>query len=242
MANERESMKPIGVLLIHAIAVLKTVSQQSRTTAAVPQPEDRIVDTFESHGDIALHSFLRFAAESKVPLGLVLVDDQLCKKKTEISIRGESVQTVIGKLTSQVDGYQWVLQDGVLLVEPQLIPESTSQLLNMPLTRFAAPRTTLKGLGLFLTVDVRAQLRPDPGGTAGSLSRSPDTPMVGPLELRNLIVQQILNMIAKLVRGGEWILYPTPDDYRKAADRKFVEVIDYSENPLGNIQALRCVP
>jgi hypothetical protein len=233
-------MNAIGVLLIGAVVAVNAVSQQTPATP-VSQTQDRIIDTFESHNEIALYSFLRFAAENKVPLGLILTDDQLCKKKTEITSEGESVSTIMRRLVSQVNGYQWMPEDGVLLVEPQLIPQSTTQLLNTIVTRFAAPRTTLKGLGLFLIIDVRAQLHPSPGGTAGSLSRSPDTPMVGPLEMRNVTVEQALNEIIKMVSGGSWIVYPTPDD-RLSSDRKFLDLVDYSENPSGNIRALTCAP
>lgn len=229
------------LLLITAItAAISSFGQQSGAGNS-SQPQYRIVNRFESRGEVALQAFLRLGSETKIPLGIVNAGDQLCKTKTEIAVEGETIANVVDKLTTQVGGYHWTLEDGVLLLLPQPMPRSALQLLNTLLPRFAAPRTTLDGLGVFLRIDVLAVFRPDIG-TAGGLPRSPDAVLVGPLEIDNVTVEQTLNLIVKQGSTGQWILHPIPDDYRTAADKEFVDIVDYGSDPISTIQRLSCTP
>ncbi len=221
-------MKKVGIYVFFLFAVTTAVgaSIQMKET---PIPEDRTVEQFESHGEFGLQAILRFGMEAKVPLGLILANDQLCKRRVEITVQKESVATVMGMLTKQLDGYRWIFKDGVLLVEPEPIPQGAVGLLSTVIPHYSTPKTTLAGLGLFLIMDTRGVLRPEMG-TAGSLLSSPDAQKVGPLELLNATVEQILNRITMEGTGGEWVLFPTPDDYRNGVDRKFVEIVSYAED------------
>jgi len=232
-------MGALRVLIFIIVAVINSFGEQIGVGSAV-QPQYRVVDKFESHDEFALQTLLRLGVETRTPLGLVQTDGQLCKSKIEISVEGESIASIANRLTSPV-GYTWAVENGVLVIQPQRMPLGVLALLNTLIPRFAAPRTTLEGLGLFLTMDVRAVFRPDIR-TAGSLPRSPDTVLVGPVEMHNVTVKQALNEIAKVGMRGQWVLHPIPDDYRKAADAKFVDIVDYGSNPIPAIQRLSCTP
>jgi hypothetical protein len=227
-----------AVLLLILVTVTEAFGQ---TTPRSPtELQFKLVEKFESHGEPALQTFLRLGAETGTPIGLVQNDGQLCKAKTEISVEGESIASIANKLTSQL-GFTWTVENGVLIFQPQHPSIGALQLLNTLIPRFAAPRTTLEGLGAFLTIDVRAVFRPEVG-SAGSLSRSPNATLVGPLEMHDVTVKQVLNEIVKAGMRGQWVLRPIPDEYRAAADTKFVDIIDYGSNPLQTVQRLSCTP
>ncbi len=164
------------------------------------QVQDKIVDKFESHGEFAFQSLLRLGAETRTPFGLIPADLGLCTTHTEISVEGESLASITDKLTSQA-GYAWTVENGVMVIQPSRPPLGVLQLLDTVLPRFAAPRTTLQGLGVFLTIDVRAIFHPEVG-SAGSLSRSPSAVLAGPLEMHDITVRQALNEIVKRGRRG----------------------------------------
>lgn len=211
-----------------------------RTIPTTAPLKDKLVEKFESHDEIALHTFLRFGAETRMPLGLIQNGGQLCMSRTNVVAESESVGSIADKLTAPV-GYTWAVEDGVLIIQPQHTSVGALQLLSTVIPRFAAPRTTLEGLGVFLAVDVRAVFRPDLG-SAGSLFQSPNATLVGPIEMHNITVKQALNQIVKSGESGQWILHSIRDDYRAAAETKFVDIIDYGSNPIQTIQRLSCEP
>jgi hypothetical protein len=230
----------VPFLLIPILVISIDLLGQQTVTKVTPEPQYNLVNKFESHGETALQALLRLGTETRTPLGLVQNGRRLCESKTDISIAGESVGSIVDRLASPI-GYAWSVENGVVVIKPRTPSISTLQLLNTSIPRFAAPRTTLEGLGVFLAIDVRAVFHPE-RGSAGSLSRSPDATLVGPLEINNITVEQALNVIVTQATSGGWILHPVPDDYRNAADSKFIDIIDYGLNPMPTIQNLTCAP
>jgi hypothetical protein len=230
-------MKGLRAVVIALIAAANAFGQSPKV---VPQPKDKVVNKFEAHNEVALRSLLRLGAETGTPLGLIQNGEQLCKAKVDISVEGESIASIADQLTGPI-GYTWSVEDGVLVIHPQTIPLGVQQLLDTLIPRFGAPRTTLAGLGVFLTIDVRAVFRPDLG-SAGSISRSPDAFLVGPIQVNNVTVRKALNTIVKLGIGGQWILRPLPEDFRKAPDTKLFDIVDYASNPMQTVEGLTCDP
>jgi hypothetical protein len=218
------------ITLLLAATALIIVWLEGRAQVQAPAPQAAVVDRFEAHGEDALQTLLRFGVVSKVPLGLVLTDSRLCTTKITLSVQSEPALSIVDQLTKQIDGYHWAVQDGVVVIKPGFLPASTSQLLSTVIPRYSVPRTTLAGLDLFLVQDLRAVFHPELG-SAGSLMSSPDAFRVGPFEMLNATLEQILDRIVKEA-GGEWVLLPTPDNFRNVSDLKFASLISYTDNPM----------
>ena len=196
----------------------------------------RIVERFEAHEQPALEALLRLGYDSKLPLGVVLVDDALCKRKVSVRASQRSAARILTELIGQLPGYGWSIRNGVAVIAPLRMPQSSARLLNMVVPRFGATRVGAADQVLFLETYVWDILRPSRGSALNILS-TPGAEMP-PLEMRNSTVEQILSRIVARGAGGEWVLFPVPDDLKTV--QRFATAVDYAQ-PF-RIQVISCTP
>ncbi len=208
-------------------------------TGQAPNGLNQEVEGFQVN-ERSLSAILRLGNLSEVPLGVILADESLCTDKIEVEAPKESFTLLMHKIIGQTPGYQWLVQDGVAIIEPKSMPVDTVNLLELVIPRYAAPESTLQALAAFLRTDVLGVLRPNRGSIADILSSSSEV-RTGPIEMRHATVQQILNRMVREGHGGAWVLLPTPKDYSAAADRQFVQVVSYPDSE-GRIGRTSCQP
>jgi hypothetical protein len=200
-------------------------------------PYNAIIAHFESHGETALESLLRLGIENRVPLGIVGIDDRLCKNKIDIAVDGESALSTANGLLKGIDGYEAILRDNTIDIEPQVMPPNSAQVLNLVIEQYIAPPSSMQMLGLYLWRYVYAIFHPTEGTIIDVLSGA--TIQTKPFEMHNAAVVQILNRIVKEGGGGIWVLPPIPDDYRVKHDFKLADVSSYTDDE-AKIRKISC--
>ena len=228
-------MRSIVVTLLVS-AFIATGAVRIATAAQPPQELQPQATTHTS----ALQVILRLGKTAQQPVGIILGDNSLCRYGVNVSATKGAFPDSIDRILAQVPGYRWSLRDGVAIAQPSSLPPDTAKLLALTIPRYRAPRSTLVEHAAFLNMDIKAVLRPDEG-TLGDILSSPDEAKTGPVELRDLTVEQILNYLVKQGKGGAWLLFPVPRDYRSAADRQFVQLVSY-QDPTGRLERASCHP
>jgi hypothetical protein len=92
--------------VVMSILFLCLTSTQSRAQDAAPYNTN--IAHFESHDETVLESILRLGIENKLPLGIVLIDDRLCKSNVDVKIDGETFLNTANRLLNGISGYQGV--------------------------------------------------------------------------------------------------------------------------------------
>lgn len=194
---------------------------------------------FEVRDRSALEGILELGAASKVPLGVILEDDSLCKSKVTVLSRNQSGEVVLDRLLGKASGYQRSLANNVVLIAPKTVLPTTTQFLNLRIPHFVTPADELQAQMAFLQMAIRGVLRPSEG-TAGSImsSHSHDLPAI---DMRDLGLQQILDLMVSRGPGGAWILFPVSGDLSKAADRSFAWTLSYADTAT-RIREAKCAP
>jgi len=175
----------------------------------------------------ALEAFLAAGSNAKVPVGLVLTDNQLCTSKVNLTVQDEPAGNVFDALASQVPGYAWTTEHGVVLISPKELPQNTRRLLELAIPTFRTPSGTLVAQWFDLSMNVRAVLKPYEGTAidmlepSGALKRAP-------ISLQNATVKEILDVMVSQPPVGAWVLFPVPQDFSAAADGQFAAVLSYS--------------
>lgn len=187
----------------------------------------------------ALQVILQLGQTAQQPVGVILGDDSLCRYTVNVSATKDGFPRLMDRVLVQAPGYRWSLRDGVAIAQPNAPPPDTATLLALTIPRYRAPRSTMVEHTVFLNMDIRAVLRPKEG-TLGDILSSPDEERTGPVELRDLSVEQILNYLVKQGKGGAWILFPVPKDYRKAG-QQFAQLVSYKD-PTGRLERASCHP
>lgn len=188
-------MNTLVCLLAAAMAVSAQPSQlNERTTASLT-----------ARGQTPLQCALQFGLQNRVPVGIVLSGDgSLCKSRKSIA----QANGTVGRLMTEVlsgTSYTWSAEHGIVEIKPVAIPQPQASILRMKINRFGGIDTTIQGLGIILTGDIKAQLHPNEG-YAGDILSSPDAETIPPFQLRDKSVEQVANYIVSLGGKGVWLL------------------------------------
>jgi hypothetical protein len=229
-------MRPILVTLLVS-AFMATNAARIATVAAEPPQE---MQPQAANHSRALQALLRLGQTAQQPVGIIFGDDSLCRYGVNLSATKDAFPGLIDRMLAQVPGYRWSLRDGVAIAQPNSLPPDAAKLLALTIPRYGAPRSTLVEHAGFLNMDIKAVLQPDEG-TLGDILSSPDEAKTGPIELRDLTVEQILNHLVTQGKGGAWLLFPVPRDYRSAADAQFVQLVSYQDTT-GRLERASCHP
>jgi hypothetical protein len=200
-------------------------------TMAATQAGSRSGDLFNvDMQDVnSLQGILRFGTENHVPVGIILNSQvSLCNSSRKVSLKSASIGSVMDTLLVASE-YVWSIDDGVLMVRPRNLPESSSYVLNLKFERFTGMKSTIQGLGIILNGYIYGKLRPTEG-YAGDILQSPDSEQVGPLDLSNATVTQIANHIVSLDGKGVWVLYPIPENTSQIAAVRRLFIYGYSDD------------
>lgn len=186
------------------------------------------IDTFESHGGIAMDTIVRFGIENRIPLRIILPDYHLCSAKIELTARNQVLADVVDALVRQVEGYKWRTKDGVLAIEPRSISSSSAKLLTTQIPQFHFEPGTTQDLERVLWMFTSEVANPQKGYNLSHID-SVDAPKISVSEMNNATVEEILDQVVKQDAGGAWILLPTSGDFKKSLARLFVKIISYSD-------------
>src|SRR4051812_38552879 len=99
----------------------------------------------------SLQGILRFGTENHIPVGIILNSQiSLCNSPRNVSLKSVSIGTVMDRLLVASE-YVWSMDEGVLMVRPRNLPESSSYVLNLKFERFTGMKSTIQGLGIILS-------------------------------------------------------------------------------------------
>src|SRR6266404_699978 len=230
----RKLIAAFVTILVSGVALAQNTGQHAR-------PYDTAVAYFESHGETSLKAFLRLGEESKIALGIVRINNNLCRNAEVVAVDNQPVLYTVNSLLKSISGYQAVVKDGVIIIEPGATPPNSAQILNLVIERYVAPPgSTMQELGAYLWQSVYYSFHPTEGTMMEILSGTNSVP-IPPFEMHNATVEQILNRIVKEGGGGVWVLPPIPDNYRDKRDLKVADVSSYVDDK-EKIRKTPCTP
>jgi len=177
----------------------------------------------------SLQGVLKFATENRVPIGIILNSQiSLCNSSRNVSLKSVRIGSVLDTLLAGSD-YVWSIDNGVFLVKPRNLQESSNYVMDLKFERFTGMKSTIQGLGIILAGYIQGELRPREG-YAGDILQSTDSEQVGPLDLTNVTVKQIANNIVSLDGKGVWVLYPIPENTSQIAAVRRLYIYGYSDD------------
>ena len=184
----------------------------------------------------ALQALIDFSVRNQIPIGIVLVSDSgLCAPRERLAMKNAPAEKIMDSLLVN-SGYAWSNNDGVFVIKPKVVPETSDRVLRLKYPRFKSTATTLQGLGIVLSGLIRSSL--ESGGYATSILSSSDSTTVKPFTLENVTVEEIANYIVRLNGKGAWILEPNPYESGQVKKGR-LQIYGYGDDA-GSLKSLSC--
>jgi hypothetical protein len=155
-----------------------------------------------------LAALLALGKHTKVPLAILCADERF-RNTSEVSvdIDNRSVADAISMITASQPDIRFKAEGGVVIIEPVPLP-SECAFMNLTIPEFAAQRDTVEHLSAKLWMTLEVQLDPGRASFAGVLHPSTLDRKIGPVELRNRRVSELLNWMVQEHSGAAWPSFP----------------------------------
>ncbi len=174
-----------------------------------PELTNRYVTVLADPSSSSLESLASAAASAALPLGIVVVKDEVstgCVGPSKIPAGRYTVSELAEVLNKVLPDYVATEQSGVLRVEPRVPSSALYDLLHMSFRGFQPPAGTATSLASSLWFHVRAQIAPSRGTAITGFVPSNES-MISGLDLHNVTFGSVLDSIVRSdAKGGFWLV------------------------------------
>lgn len=220
---------PQFLLLVLVLAISGTSNATVHTKSALG---GRSVKSFTSSGKSALDTLLLFCQQERIPLGVEYVDQALLRTPVKVKVSGSTVTEVLDKILGPLEGYRWIIEDGVIVVtHMSLEPPDNQNILRLKIPHFKTSESTLAEASNILWMTIDRQLNPGVRGWAGNYPPGNTLIKMGPFNLKNLSVRTILNHLVAEHGSAGWIVNVPPGNLGELTSWGLWRMIEYEELP-----------
>jgi hypothetical protein len=195
-------MRPIAI----AIVLFCTTGMphgQSRSAATLNV--SRRVPLFEVKQRNLVDALLIFGGQEHIPIGIEYIDKAAFQQRINADFRERNVRQILDAITHQL-GYRWWMSGPVVSVTHDGALVGESNLLNTRIPQFSIGQTSMHEASLALYLHLYFVLNPKSTGIAGDSPGGNPAFRVGPFDLRNATVRDILNQIVSRQSNGAWVV------------------------------------
>jgi hypothetical protein len=196
---------------------------QSRSVTAVTP--SRRVAFFAVKQRNLIDALLCFGQQDGIPIGIEYIDKAAFQQRITVEFRERNVKEVLDAITHLV-GYRWSINGQVVSVTHEGALVGKSNLLNTRIPRFRIPETTMLEASLAVSLHLYVVLNPTSGIAGDYPGGNPDF-RVGPLDMKNATVREILNRIVSQRGNGAWVVQQPPWTMGKDLGYGLWKVLEY---------------
>jgi hypothetical protein len=210
----------IAIVLLCPIGTL-----YCQTRSASPNLS-RKVAIFSVKRQNLIDALLSFGAQEHIPIGIDYIDKASLQQRMNLEFRERSVREILDALTHLLR-YRWSMAGAVVSVTRDDALVGKSNLLNTRIPQFRIGETSMHEASLALSLHLYFVVNPKSGGIAGDSPGGNLAFRVGPFDLKNTTVRDILNRIVSQHSNGAWIVQQPPWTMGKDLGYGLWKVLEY---------------
>ncbi len=196
------------------------------------------VGSFEVQSVSIVGALLQLGREARIPLGIEYVDLEAAERPISVSLNQSTVGEALKAILKDSKGYEWRVNDGVLIISHARVPSGRKNLLDLVLREFTLPPCTVQEAGHSLWMALDYQLRPGIRGTVGNYSPGVAHDRIGPLTMRNVTARQVLNRLVSDKRNAAWIVQVPPSYLDQVPSDGLWRIVEYDDPTLQYVPQL----
>src|SRR5229473_6435533 len=197
---------------------------QSRSATTISAP--RRVSFFVVKQRNLIDALLSFGGQEHIPIGIEYIDKAAFQQRISVEFRERNVKEILDAITQPV-GYRWFIKGPVVLVTHDGALFGKSNLLNIRIPQFRIGETSMHEASLALSLHLYFVLNPNSGGIAGDSPGGNLAFRIGPFNLKNTTVRDILNEIVSQHSNGAWVVQQPPWTMGKDLGYGLWKVLEY---------------
>jgi hypothetical protein len=213
-------------------AVLENGAVSASQAGQSPTIPSREVASFNVRGLCLVDALLALGQQEQVPLGIEYVGRDALEKPITEDFHSTTVGKIVEVLLGGGKGYTWCVRDGVLNVSHKSVAAGKGNLFDRVLPEFVIRRCSVADASNVLYMSLNRQLHPEITGYLGEYNPGDMRNLVGPLELRNTPVRDILNrLVSSANRRAAWIVQVQPGCLDQLPSGGLWTIIEYQTPP-----------
>jgi hypothetical protein len=189
------------------------------------------VPAFEVKGLCLVDALLTLGEQAQVALGIEYVTRESLEKPVSLAFRDTTVGNIVQALLGGGKGYRWRVRDGTLDISHQSVATGKGNLLDSVLPQFVSGRCSVAEASIHLYMKLSRLLYPSITGFAGDFNPGDPQHLVGPFELRNVSVRQVLNRLVNGSRKAAWVVRVQPGCLDQLPPGGSWRIIEYGNPP-----------
>jgi hypothetical protein len=192
----------------------------------------RRVPYFEVRNRNMIDALLLLGQQERIGIGIEYIDKAAFQKRVTLQFRDRNVEYVLNALTRPF-GFRWSTDGQAITVTHTGAFAGSRNLLNTRIPKFNIEEMPLGQADCRLQVALYFAMNPNSEGVVGDCMFSGVTYRVGPLEMKNATVREILNRMVSQHGNGGWVVQQPPWTMDRDLGHGFWKVLPY-DNMNGN--------
>lgn len=222
-------------ILVSIVTPALTALGRPLRSFAVPQSGatlSRRVPSFQGQGLCLVDALLKLGQQEQIPLGIEYISREALEKPVGTDMDETTVGKIVQALLRGDKSYNWEVRGSVLNISHKTLPSGNANLLDRVLPEFAIPQCSVAEASNVLYMTLDQQLHPWVKGYAGEYNPGDLQNRVGPFQLRNATVREILNrLVSGASKSAAWIVRVPADHLGELPTHGFWTIIEYESPP-----------
>jgi hypothetical protein len=203
----RRALAVLVIYLMTQALVAPAVSQTRRTHPEIGL--NTLVRLPDAAGSSALASLVAIGFDNHIPMGIALLhgaETDACRIPLHFQRREMTMEDLINALEAQMAGYRARVENGVLNVIPQALPDGADQLLEIRIEEFRSAPGVREIQASDLWRSIMAVVAPSEGVNINQMVPLSLDDTVKGIAVAHESVRSILNTLVREGSGGIWVL------------------------------------
>jgi hypothetical protein len=169
----------------------------------------RHVAVFEVHDRNMIDALLVFGQQERIGIGIDYIDAAAFQQRVTVHLRDITIADVLNEITHRF-GYRWSINGGVVRITHRGAMVGSRNLLNARISKFKVSDVPLEQADCDLKIAFYFALNPKSSGIVGDCPYSGIEYRIGPLDVKNATVGQILDALVSQHGNGAWVVQQPP--------------------------------
>lgn len=237
MTSEKQNFWRTAASLAIILLILVPFIRAQQVSCDRPDVLNEVVDRFHATNVSMVQALLQLGQQRNICFGIEYVDKASLLNPISLDLHNLKVADIISAILSHGHGYTCKAREGVIEINNAKLPRFKQNLFDRILPEFKTQRTSVVGASAALEIRLFFALNPRAQGIAGDYPGGDPTDLVGPFDVHNKTLKQILDTIVAHSNGASWVANANGPELKNLPPSGLWRIMEY-DSPIASYASL----